>query len=149
MKDKTERPALAFRCAIDALRLGEFDLGGVLYHANYFHLYETARERLLAEHGLPYSLLVSRSCHLTVTESHQQFFAPVSYGIPLSLYLWFTRLRYASVVANYEIEPAQSPGGELLHRAWTKHVFVASTEEGFEVEPFPDELEEIFSKYAI
>ena len=46
-----EIPKNAFRLSAIEPRLGEFDLGGVLYHARYFHIYEDARERLLKEIG--------------------------------------------------------------------------------------------------
>ena len=68
-------------------RLGEFDLGGVLYHANYFHLYEKAREAYLESLGLPYPSLVEKGFHLAVTNSEQEFSKPIYYGQELELKL--------------------------------------------------------------
>jgi acyl-CoA thioester hydrolase len=136
---------LPFTTVLDEVRLGEFDLGGVLYHANYFHLYEVARERLLRAGGIPYSALVAEGAHLALTESHQRFLKPIFYGPPLTLSLWTSAVRRASCTFHYRIEC----GGSEVHHAWTKHAFVQKAfiaaqgggeDFTFNLHPFPDKL---------
>ena len=102
------------------MRLGEFDLGGVLYHANYFHLLEAAREAFLRENGTPYHSLVAERSHLAVVESHQEFRAPVRYGEQVEIALSFSEIRRVSAIARYELRV----GDKLVHTASTKLVFV-------------------------
>ena len=134
---------MAYTLKIDNLRLGEFDLGGVLYHANYFHLYEMAREGLLREGKLPYSQLVENSQHLAIVESHQTFPSPILYGQPLEVLLTTSDLKRSSVVFSYEIKI----GGKTVHTAWTKNVFIENTGFGFKVQSFPEKLKAIFERY--
>ena len=149
MNQKHEHPENSFFYSLPPIRLGEFDMGGVLYHANYFHLYEQVREEFLRAGGHPYSEYVGQSCHLTVTESHQHFLSPVFYNVDIDVYLWLTELKRASVVVNYEIYRRDvSPEAGLLHRAWTRHAFVKDTGAGFEVERIPDELMEYFGQFG-
>lgn len=143
----TKQPLNAFSLSIEDLALAEFDIGGVLYHANYFHLYERARETLLRAHGFPYSELVQASTHLAIVESHQHFAAPISYGQELQTFLWVTQLKRSSIVFHYEI--AVKPIIDVVvHTAWTKNVFVGKKEATFAVQKFPARLTAIFEKYV-
>lgn len=149
MHEKSAHPENSFRLSLPYLRLGEFDLGGVLYHSNYFHLYEMAREEFLRANGLPYPELVLQGYHLTVSESHQTFFSPVTYGPAVEVFLWLTALKRASVIVNYEICLHDVSDETVLHRAWTKHVMVRQHRGGFKVASFTEPLTEIFTKFAI
>jgi acyl-CoA thioester hydrolase len=136
-----------YSLSIPWVPLSEFDLGGVLYHANYFHLYEKSRETLLHENGLPYPQFVAEGSHLAIAESHQEFLKPVFYGQVLALEIFFSELSNASVRANYSILDAQSR--QLLHRAWTKLVFVKlQTDKAFKPCKLPESLRSLFLKYA-
>lgn len=133
-----------FNFHLSALRLGEFDLGGVLYHANYFHVYEMAREALLVAGGLPYPKLVEQGFHLAIVESHLEFEKPIRYGQPLEIQVHMTELKQSSVVFNYEI----FSGGERLHSGWTKNVFVETSDKGFTPRRMPEELRKIFERHS-
>lgn len=85
------------------LPLSEFDIGGVLYHGNYFHLYERGREEWLRRCGMPYESLVKGGRHLVVTASRQDFLKPLSYGHSIDLFLWVSNLRRASMTIQYAI----------------------------------------------
>ena len=123
---------------VPALRFGEFDLGGVLYHSNYFHVYEMAREAFLASHGTSYADLVALHCHLAVVESSQQFHRPVFYGDPFSVKLSATERKRVSVQLHYDfISPTSS---SPLHTATTKLVFVSKEGNSFKVSPLPEKL---------
>ncbi len=136
-----------FRHAAAPVRLGEFDLGGVLYHANYFHLYEEAREAVLATHGLPYSLLANRGEHLAVVESHQEFLAPVRYGDPLIVELTFGEIRRTSFVVRYRVLQAAGDGA-CVNRAMTRHAFIQTANGTFAAGKIPAELLGILQQYS-
>lgn len=132
---------------LSPLPLHTFDLGGVLYHANYFHLYEQAREAFLREAGRPYPTLVAESQFLAIRESHQDFRAPISYGDELTLSLWLTELKRASVKVHYAIHLRSDEN--ILHYAWTKLVFVHKKDLKFAVSPFPEQLVKAFNQYCL
>ena len=127
-------------------RFGEFDAGGVLYHGNYFHLYEMIREALLKSGGKPYSEYVAEAKHLVITETHQQFSSPVRYGVPLRIELWATEIKGASFKMHYEIffEKGVLP----IHTAYTKLVFLEAAEGDFRVRPLPVELKALLNRYC-
>lgn len=142
----------AYSHLLTHLPLHAFDLGGVLYHANYFHLYEQAREAFLRDAGLPYPALVAESQFLAVRESHQDFRAPIYYGDELTLLLWFTDLRKASVQVHYSIHSRSKHAHSevnTLHYAWTKLVFVHKKDLKFAVSPFPEQLVKAFNPYCL
>ena len=132
-----------FKYSIDNIRLGEFDLGGVLYHANYFHLYEQAREALLSSEGLPYSELVNEGKHLAIAEAHQNFKAPVYYGEKLTVEVWVEKLRQSTLTINYSISCSRG----VVHTGYTLMAFVANDGGRFKTGRIPEKLLEIFSKY--
>ena len=133
-----QHPENAFHQHFPLVRLGEFDLAGVLYHANYFHLLETMREEMLRAAGRPYREFVAKGQHLPITESHQEFLAPILYGKPIDIWLWVSDLKRASFKMNYEI--CYSGSSDLLHAAWTKHAFVQTEQGAMKLRPIPDEM---------
>ncbi|MCB0360303.1 MAG: acyl-CoA thioesterase [Bdellovibrionales bacterium] len=145
--DRASRaPQGAFHYAIPHIRLGEFDLGGVLYHARYFHLYEDAREAALASIGWPYPRIMEQQWHLAIVESHQSFVRPVFYGKPIELRLWTEAVRRSSVVFYYELFSTESDG--FLHAAWTKNVLVSVGADSASVQPFPETLKKGLEQLA-
>ena len=138
----------AFRYTINNLRVGESDLGGVLYHANYYHLYEQAREALLTGEKLPYHQLVSAGCHLAVAESGQKFLAPVYYGEALHIELSFREPTHVTVTAEYRISTERDHASACVHEGWTRLVFVKIQDGRFKASRFPEKLVEIFKKYS-
>jgi acyl-CoA thioester hydrolase len=48
--------------------LFEVDLGQAVYHGNYFHLFELARESFLRDLDYPYRRFMEQQLHLTVVE---------------------------------------------------------------------------------
>ncbi|MFN8391030.1 MAG: thioesterase family protein [Bdellovibrionota bacterium] len=137
-----------FEHTITDLQLAEFDLGGVLYHANYYRLYERAREALLREGGIPYSQLVADGNHLAVVEAHQTFKAPVRYGQPLCIRMWITDLKNSVATFNYEITSADAPD-RPLHTGWTKQVFVTIGDNGFRPSRFIGKLLTVLQNHLV
>ncbi len=136
-----------FELEIPDLRLGEFDLGGVLYHANYFHLYETAREAFLRQGGYPYSKIIENDSQIAIVESHQKFHRPVYFGRPISVRLSISELSKVSLVFDYEIEERQSEKNPV-HEASTKCAHVTRVDDIYRVSPFPEQLRALFETLA-
>jgi YbgC/YbaW family acyl-CoA thioester hydrolase len=136
-----------FKSVLNPIRLGEFDLGGVLFHANYFHLLEELREKFLAACGTPYSSLVSDNSHLAIAESQQKFILPIRYGETVSGELWFEEVGRASLSARY-ILTVEGERPALVHTATTKLVFVSAKTGALAVAPLPVKLRSIFVEYS-
>jgi acyl-CoA thioester hydrolase len=123
--------------------LEKFDLGGVLYHANYFHLYEQARERFLAEIAkLPYPELVKKGHHLAIVETEVKFRSPVFYGDRLKISLSCSSLRKSSLILNYSIHNSET--SLLLNDSKTKLAFVTQLDGKFRPDKMPKQLQEAF-----
>lgn len=48
--------------------LYEVDVGQAVYHGNYYHLFELAREAFLRDLGYPYKRFMDQEMHLTIVE---------------------------------------------------------------------------------
>ena len=120
---------------------------GCVYHANYYSVFEQAREAMLAEAGLPYSRLAENSQHLAISESGQRFLKPVHYGEPLDVYLWISELRKANLLIQYEIESSETPN-DTRHSAWTRMAFIENVDGTFKPARIPQELADIFTRYT-
>ncbi len=130
------------------LPLGLFDLGGVLYHANYFQLLEQARESLLAEFGCPYPELAANSQHLAIAESHQKFLKPIRYGDKVLVRLCATELRQSSVTLSYELDLGAPHASDTpAHIAITKLVFVDGSSGTLKPARLPEKLAKIFDRF--
>ena len=61
--------------------LYEVDLGHAVYHGNYFHLLELAREGFLRDLGYPYRRFMDEQLHLTVVEASCSYWRSLRYDI--------------------------------------------------------------------
>lgn len=130
---------------LDSIPLEKFDIGGVLYHANYFHLYEQAREAFLEHVGVPYSQLVKEQKHFAVVESHMDFKQAINYGDVIELSLWADDIKKASITFHYQLHR----GEELVHQGWTKHAFISVKSGKLEVKSIPQKLLKEFEKLVL
>jgi len=133
---------MPFQLDIPPPRFGEFDLGGVLYHANYFHIYEIMREAFLANGPTSYASLVKKNFHLAVVESRQNFLKPIYYGDPFKTELIISELKQASITVEYRFYKEHT-----IHLAQTRLVFINSSSGVFSVTPMPKDLKDYFSKF--
>ena len=124
-------------------QFGEFDLGGVLYHANYFRILEFIRESFLAGGPFPYPQLVQNNCHLAVVETRQKFLKPIYYGESFKAELIFSEVKRVSATVEYRLYKEQT-----IHIAQTKLVYINSHSGSFAVTSLPDELRAYFMKYS-
>lgn len=133
----------AFVFPLQAISLEKFDIGGVLYHANYFHLLEQAREALLAHAGMPYPKLVTKQQHLAIVHSEQEFLLPIHYGEPIDIAVWCTELKNSTARLSYLL--IRDKDAQAVHLASTKLVFVEQDQEkGFRPQKMPSILREAF-----
>ena len=130
---------------VSHIHCGEFDLGGVLYHPRYFHLYEQAREHLLIKHDVPYTSLIAENKHLPLSESRQKFIIPIFYGKKYTVYLWITNIKKASMVMHYDIFDVDTK--KLVNKAWTKHAYVERIGDKYKVTEMPKQLFNVMQLY--
>ncbi len=72
-------------------------MGQAVYHGNYFHLFELAREQLLRDLGFGYPELVARQIHLAVVEAHCRYRQPVRYDDQIDIITVIPSLKSRSV----------------------------------------------------
>lgn len=135
---------MPFILEFDDISLREFDLGGVLYHANYFSLYEKTREAYLKKIKIPYPSLVSAGFHLAITETSQKFIAPIYYGDKIKIELKSTKVASASFEFDYLFKKENIE----IHTAKTKHVYVDVTNKKLDPKRMPKALKEAILKIA-
>jgi YbgC/YbaW family acyl-CoA thioester hydrolase len=149
-------PECAFSVNLPPLRLGLFDLGGVLHHGNYLNLLEAARESYLESKGISYPKLASENKHLAVVDAQQFFLRPIRYGQRLEVRIWIKEISRVSVNVIHEIlNPNDSPqvnalGDEnrpiILHRSQVRLVFVMDNDGVLKTSRLPDELKAAFTE---
>jgi acyl-CoA thioester hydrolase len=83
--------------------LYEVDMGQAVYHGNYFHFFELAREALLRDLGFGYPELVARQIHLAVVEAHCQYRQPVRYDDQIDIYTTIPALKSRSVQFHQQL----------------------------------------------
>jgi YbgC/YbaW family acyl-CoA thioester hydrolase len=123
------------------IRLGEFDPGGVLYHARYFHLLEEIREAFLRSHHLPYFDLMQEGFHLPLISAEQKFIAPVRYGMEVHGRLAIESVTKVRCCLFYELTDKTN----TLHLARTTLACVQEAGATLKPTPFPDTLLQILN----
>ena len=135
-----------FSFDLPPIQLAHFDLGGVLYHANYLLLLEQTREAFLRTVGMPYPQFTAEGAHLAIAEARQKFIKPVRYGDVVIAEMWSEEVRGASVLLAYSLQSV-SPAGvqSIVMVAETKLVHVAPHNGRLKPVPIPAELTEAFT----
>jgi acyl-CoA thioester hydrolase len=85
------------------VRYGETDQMGVVHHANYLLYMEEARTMYMATLGCPYSQVEASGIGLPVRDVDIRYRASATYEDELSVEVWISRLRSASVEFSYEL----------------------------------------------
>jgi acyl-CoA thioester hydrolase len=83
--------------------LYEIDMGQGVYHGNYFHFFEMAREALLLDLGFGYPELVARQMHLAIVELHCHYRLPVCYNDQIDIYTTIPTLKSRSVQFHQQL----------------------------------------------
>lgn len=90
--------------------LFEVDLGQAVYHGNYFHIFELAREAFLRDMGYPYRRFMDQELHLTVVETTCSYRRPLRYDDLIEInsrILWWRRRSLAFSQNIYRLEESE------------------------------------------
>lgn len=124
--------------------LYEVDLGQAVYHGNYFHLFELAREDFLRDLGYPYRRFMEQQLHLTVVETTCSYRRSLHYDESVEAHtgvLWWRSRSLAFSQNLYRSEPEN--GLVLCTRAVMNMVCVRFTGQPTLIPPeFIQRLEE-------
>jgi len=98
------------------------DQMGVVYYANYFIWFEIGRGEFLRRCGVSYKDFEKEGIMLPVTHASCDYLKPVRYDEMVRIEISIHELTRASISFLHNIY--SYPGGELLARGSTKHVFL-------------------------
>jgi acyl-CoA thioester hydrolase len=94
--------------------LFEVDLGHAVYHGNYFHLFELAREAFLRDLGYPYRRFMEQQMHLTVVEVSCSYRKSLRYDDLAEILTGIAWWRSRSLAFTQSIFRAAPPGALVL-----------------------------------
>ena len=119
---------------------GETDAMGVVYHAEYLHLFERSRSKFIRESGMSYRETEERGIMLPVREASCRYRAPISYDQEILVHVGIEKWGRASVDFIYEIWNRDKT---VLHATgMTGH---ACTDKSGKPVRIPDWLKEMFT----
>lgn len=98
--DQAENKTHVFEMTIP---LYEVDMGGGVYHGNYFHFFELARDVMLKDAGFSYANLVDLGFHLTVTEIKCTYRTPLLYNQRIKILTSVNKITSRSVIFSQQI----------------------------------------------
>lgn len=101
---------------------GETDCMGVLYHAEYLHIFERARSTYIREKGMSYTLVEARGVYLPVREAYCRYRAGAKYDDLTYVHAWVSAWGRASMVFSYALFAEDKK--KLLATGFTQHAFV-------------------------
>ncbi|GFM36644.1 acyl-CoA thioesterase [Desulfovibrio psychrotolerans] len=101
---------------------GETDTMGVLYYAEYLHLFERGRSEFIRERGMSYATVEERGIMLPVREAQCRYRAPARYDDLVQIRVGIAEWGRASITFVYEIMDAQRE--KMLASGMTQHACV-------------------------
>jgi acyl-CoA thioester hydrolase len=101
---------------------GETDAMGVIYYANYLHLFERGRSELIRNLGFSYATVEERGIFLPVREAACRYLAPARYDEIIHIRTGLAGQSRASLSFVYEITNADQSA--VLTRGSTQHAVV-------------------------
>ena len=102
---------------------GETDCMGVVYYAEYLHLFERARSEFIRERGMSYSKVEEEGFFLPVREANCRYLSPARYDDLIVVRTGIETWTRASVRFIYEVSDKIS--GKLLCTGFTQHACVS------------------------
>ena len=102
---------------------GETDAMGVLYYAEYLHIFERARSEFIRSRGMSYAEVERRGVILPVREANCRYRSPARYDDLIWVQTAITEWGRASVVFSYEIRNEDKSG--ILTTGFTQHAVVS------------------------
>ena len=113
----TDHPAAAW--LTHRVSYGETDAMNVVYYAEYFHLFERARNEYIRARGMTYKQVEERGIYLPVREAQARYRFPLRYDDLIHVRAVISEWRRASVLFEYEIynedKTAIATTGSTLH----------------------------------
>lgn len=104
---------------------GETDAMGVVYYANYLHLFELGRGQLIRGLGISYATVEARGIFLPVREASCRYLAPARYDDIIQIRTGLSERSRASMTFIYEI--MNETQDKVLTRGSTQHAVVNET----------------------
>ena len=98
---------------------GETDAMGVVYYAEYFHLFERGRSLLIREAGMSYADVEARGIYLPVREASCRYRVPARYDNEIWIRVGIDEWKRASVRFVYEVRNAER--STLMASGHTEH----------------------------
>ena len=100
------------------------DAMGVVYYANYFHMFERGRTVFFREIGYPYTEFEKASVSFPVIEAYCEYKRPARNDDLLEIVTWLSKITYTKVWMQNEIRMKET--GELLASGHTVHALVGN-----------------------
>jgi len=126
------------------VRYAETDQMGVVYYANYFVYFESARSDFLRKLGIPYKELEKNDIYLPVIEAFAKYISPAFYEDELIVELWLEEIKYVSIKIAYNIKRKNDE--KLLVQGWTKHAVINKNLKPVKI---PDYIKEKLKEYSL
>ncbi len=104
---------------------GETDTMGVLYYAEYLHLFERARGQYIRERGMSYSVAEERGLFLPVREASCRYRRPARYDDLILVRAGISEWGRASLTFIYELHDEHKT--HILAQGMTQHACVDKT----------------------
>ena len=104
---------------------GETDTMGVLYYAEYLHIFERGRSEFIRAFGFSYKDVETRGIFLPVREAKCRYRLPARYDDVLMLRTTSADWRKASLVFQYEMYDESRT--RLMAEGYTQHACVDAT----------------------
>ncbi|OMH40721.1 acyl-CoA thioesterase [Desulfurobacterium indicum] len=101
--------------------MGETDAYGVMYYANYFHLFERGRTELFRALGIEYrQVLQQRQILMPVVETACRYMAPIVYDDLITIETAITNIESRGIRFDYRIIRDEA----VLAVGFTQHIFI-------------------------
>lgn len=94
--------------------ISSIDIGQVIYHGNYFELYNQARDDFFRKNGFPYINLMNRKRHLAVAEVNCKFIKPLQYDQEIEITTGIGWVRSRSINMLQKIFRIEKDGSKIL-----------------------------------
>lgn len=104
------------------VRYAETDAMGIVYHANYYIYFETAREDLLSLCGLTYKEIEEKGVMMPIAQTQCKYYAPAKYADELLIETTIEKFTPVQLVINYKVTHEKT--GELIAVGSTVQAFV-------------------------
>lgn len=120
---------------------GETDTMGVLYYAEYLHLFERGRSEFIRARGMSYATVEERGIMLPVREAQCRYRSSARFDDLVQIRIGITEWGRASLTFTYEIR--NETKDKLLATGMTQHACVNPTGRPVAV---PDWLKDLFTE---